>query len=762
MGRGFVPIEAPACRACGKPVYLAEQIVLDDRAKYHKRCFQCEQCKCQLTALNVAAFDGKIFCKTHFHERLAHAGGKYDKAFRETTEAEEKEGRDKGSSKGDEKKKKDNNNNNNNNKTSVKSMAAKTNASSAKDASKNGCVVCETTVYAAEAVNAVVGNKKVHKRCFKCFECSVTLSLNTFVFDKETAKLYCKTHTPKMKAHVGLDGVYGLQKAETKVSHLGGRQVMPKVEEAPKVTIGAIVGHAQPDLRSFSVGRNVMPGNEPQVVTLKNNNSNNNKENKAEKKSEPVDYTSPNATPSSMKKAEKEKKVFTLETPPLTTSVEKKKKERQQKNADALEERKQEQQQQEEEEEEAQKQAEKTSHEMSIKKSRSGSRSPSESLTSVGSEDIAKKQLIEALSGVSIKEEKQDEENAGTPATSSAGTHVDEKRGDPYAGMTKSQIKKAKEREKMRAKEQLKYEKDLEKQVKELEMHKKKRAAALASSSASSLSASAVRKVDPTTEPVKVQEIVEQIEPPKPPPPEPSNFYLIKPPGAKDSSDDGELQSKGYELDGEGKLVQSPSFSGSEPKEKPIQTKKKKSPAEKKKFLAAKSEVSMSEEGSKIFQAPPEVPSGTVPTGATKGEKVGPDADLNTLKGNKVSPRRAIGHIAPEPISSPTVTAPSAEVISNSPGSSSKKGNKNQKVKLGEAVELDEEKPKLQNAQVYSFKELQESGFAFDDENDIDLSDYNSESYESESIGTPKTAEVREAEPATPSTMNITSTTPFS
>jgi len=114
MGRGFVPIEAPACRACGKPVYLAEQIVLDDRAKYHKRCFQCEQCKCQLTALNVAAFDGKIFCKTHFHERLAHAGGKYDKAFRETTEAEEKEGRDKGSSKGDEKKKKKDNNNNNN------------------------------------------------------------------------------------------------------------------------------------------------------------------------------------------------------------------------------------------------------------------------------------------------------------------------------------------------------------------------------------------------------------------------------------------------------------------------------------------------------------------------------------------------------------------------------------------------------------------------------------------------------------------------
>ena len=77
---------------------------------------------------------------------------------------------------------------------------------------------------------------------FQMFQCSVTLSLNTFVFDKETAKLYCKTHTPKMKAHVGLDGVYGLQKAETKVSHLGGRQVMPKVEEAPKSDDYAIVG----------------------------------------------------------------------------------------------------------------------------------------------------------------------------------------------------------------------------------------------------------------------------------------------------------------------------------------------------------------------------------------------------------------------------------------------------------------------------------------------------------------------------------------
>jgi len=322
--------------------------------------------------------------------------------------------------------------------------------------------------------------------------------------------------------------------------------------------------------------------------------------------------------------------------------------------------------------------------------------------------------------------------------------------------MTKSQIKRAKERERMRAKEQLKYEKDLEKKARELEIRKKQQEAALASASASSLSSS-IPRADPATEPVKVQEIIEQIEPPPPPAPEPSNFYLIKPPGAKTSPDSGELQSKGYELDEEGKLVQSASFSGSESKEKPIKKKKekkeKKSPAEK--FLPAKSEVNMSEEGSKMFKTPPKVPVSIVPPEATK------DGKLISPKGeNKVSPRRSIGHIAPEPISSPTVTPPSPEVISNSPGSNAKKDEKKLKLKPGEAA-AQEEKPKLQNTQVYSFKQLQASGFAFDDENDIEESENDTDSYVSESDKTPRMAQVREGQPTTPSTLNITSSTPF-
>ena len=214
------------------------------------------------------------------------------------------------------------------------------------------------------------------------------------------------------------------------------------------------------------------------------------------------------------------------------------------------------------------------------------------------------------------------------------------------------------------------------------------------------------------------------------------------------------MQSKGFELDEEGKLVQSASFSGSESKEKPIKKKKeKKSPAEK--FLLAKSEVNMSEEGSKMFKTPPKVPVSIVPPEATK------DGRLISPKGeNKVSPRRSIGHIAPEPISSPTVTPPSPEVISNSPGSNAKKDEKKLKLKPGEAAAL-EEKPKLQNTQVYSFKQLQASGFAFDDENDIEESENDSDSYVSESDKTPRMAQVREGQPTTPSTLNITSSTPF-
>ena len=101
---GFVAIQAPRCQICTKSVYQAEQILHDEKS-YHKSCFKCAKCKCQLTALNFAAFDGKLFCKTHFKELLANAGGKYDVAFqndddeKEGTTDDEKKGEGKGSGK---------------------------------------------------------------------------------------------------------------------------------------------------------------------------------------------------------------------------------------------------------------------------------------------------------------------------------------------------------------------------------------------------------------------------------------------------------------------------------------------------------------------------------------------------------------------------------------------------------------------------------------------------------------------------------------
>jgi hypothetical protein len=734
---GFVAIEAQKCVQCQKSAYAAEKIEWDQR-HYHKKCFRCTQCQCQLTALNVAVFDQKIFCKTHFKEKLGSAGGKYDVAFDD--DAMKKSDGVGGSD---------------------AAAAAKTNVSSSsmtmKDAkkelektasaamngdSKDSCVCCKTVVYAAEAVNAVLGGKKVHKRCFKCAECQVTLNLNTFVFDKDTNKLYCKQHTPKMQAHFGLDAVYGIQKAEQKVSHLGGRQVMPKVEFAPQMTLDAIVGANKPDLRSFSIGRNVMPGNEAKAL-LKTTQAN--KEN--EKKPEPVDF-SPNATPSSAKKAEQEKKVFTLETPPLTASVEAKNNISNNNN----------------------KKGEKTSHEMSIKKSASKS---TESLSSQGSEEIAKKQLIEALSSVSINEENvpdvkmidvdaslievlatttvqkaqkvEPEKVLETPSPLRTIPSSTEPKVDPYAGMTKSQMKKAKEREKMRAKEQAKYEKELEKKQKELDFLKKKEELLNASSEN--------KKPQKSFEELTVPEKVEHIEPTPPPPPEPSSFYLIKPPGAKSSAGAGELL-KDYELDKTGKLVQSPSFSDSSAEKK---KKKEKNPPQET-FLPAKSETSWSAEGAKIFKEQSKKPTNIVPPESNIGANgsISPEA--------KVSPRRSIGSIAPQPMSSPTVTAPEAETISKSPGEDAnnnnedKKKKKKTKLKPGQALALDEKKtPNLEEAhQVYSFKELQASGFAFEHESHIrqESESDNSESESQSEQGTPRLISIED--PKTPSTINIT------
>jgi len=59
----------------------------------------------------------------------------------------------------------------------------------------NGCASCGKAVYPIEAINAV--EKIWHKGCFKCSDCSITLSLKTFT--GSAGKVYCNKHAPKDK-----------------------------------------------------------------------------------------------------------------------------------------------------------------------------------------------------------------------------------------------------------------------------------------------------------------------------------------------------------------------------------------------------------------------------------------------------------------------------------------------------------------------------------------------------------------------------------
>eukprot|EP01114_Cavostelium_apophysatum_P009097 TRINITY_DN22171_c0_g1_i1.p1 TRINITY_DN22171_c0_g1~~TRINITY_DN22171_c0_g1_i1.p1 ORF type:complete len:182 (-),score=29.46 TRINITY_DN22171_c0_g1_i1:118-663(-) len=57
------------------------------------------------------------------------------------------------------------------------------------------CAACDKTAYPLESVTAL--DKTYHKACFKCDVCKCTLNLKNFKGFE--GKIYCATHTPKVK-----------------------------------------------------------------------------------------------------------------------------------------------------------------------------------------------------------------------------------------------------------------------------------------------------------------------------------------------------------------------------------------------------------------------------------------------------------------------------------------------------------------------------------------------------------------------------------
>jgi len=123
------------------------------------------------------------------------------------------------------------------------------------------CAICGKKVYPLEAMTAQ--DKTYHKGCFKCDTCKTTLNLKNFkAFE---GKIYCSTHTPKVKGVVITETVTmktamnapkkdkqsGIHKADSRVApqHSGdftvnqvGDQSTENAPEASNITYDAHSG----------------------------------------------------------------------------------------------------------------------------------------------------------------------------------------------------------------------------------------------------------------------------------------------------------------------------------------------------------------------------------------------------------------------------------------------------------------------------------------------------------------------------------------
>lgn len=179
-----------ACKRCGKAAYAAESYDIDS-TRYHRDCFKCADCKIKLAPASFATVDGELFCKKHATSRTVNVKpnlasdalgvsttrGKPSavsgaRAGEATAAGEVVKGALAGSRVTNE-------------------TAGRMNAVAM--LTRSACEKCGKSAFPIESVD--IDGKKWHKSCFKCVECSVALTLSSFV--KADGKLYCRRDVPK-------------------------------------------------------------------------------------------------------------------------------------------------------------------------------------------------------------------------------------------------------------------------------------------------------------------------------------------------------------------------------------------------------------------------------------------------------------------------------------------------------------------------------------------------------------------------------------
>jgi len=74
-------VQNSKCACCDTAVYAMEKLEADGKC-FHKKCFQCAECKKSVGLGSYAALGGKIYCKPHF-KQLFKLKGNYSEGFGE-------------------------------------------------------------------------------------------------------------------------------------------------------------------------------------------------------------------------------------------------------------------------------------------------------------------------------------------------------------------------------------------------------------------------------------------------------------------------------------------------------------------------------------------------------------------------------------------------------------------------------------------------------------------------------------------------------